>query len=365
MLGPPNGRHRRAKGIGRVPVRYILRRVASGVLSYMVIVFAYTAILNLALETTARSEIAEQANSFDFGQASTAKTAEERRAMRDSMVVVLEKRYGLDRPYLERVAARTLRIIGFDYGASRSAETRAQPRSNRVADIIFEALPNTAILFSLTTALSVLLGIVVGIRKARKPGSAFDRVTSTLAMVFFGTPAWWVASFSVLFFVYQLKLLPFGVLYSLPRPPGAVARFLDAASYYILPVATIAFVRLWGFAYMAKSMLLLPMQEEFVAAARGRGIPEGRIFRRHVLRSASPGIATMSTLLLVDSICGDFLVEWVFARPGLGTLMWQSIRSNDLPLASGILAVFTLFYCSAVVFLDIVYGFLDPRIRTG
>jgi peptide/nickel transport system permease protein len=348
-----------------VPVRYILRRVASGVLSYMVIVFAYTAILNFALEKTARSQIIEQANSFDFGQGSTAKSAEDRREKRAEMVATLEKRYGLDRPYLQRVILRTLRIISFDYGTSQLGRTMAYPRSDRVADIIAEALPNTAILFSLTTAMSVLLGIMVGIRKARKPGSAFDRVTSTLAMVFFGTPAWWVASFFVLFFVYQLKLLPFGALHSLPRPTGVAARFLDTASYYILPVITIAFVRLWGFAHMAKSMLLLPMQEEFVVAARGRGIPEGRIFRRHVLRSASPGIATMSALLLVDSICGDFLVEWIFARPGLGTLMWQSITSNDLPLSSGILAIFTLFYCSAVVLLDIIYGFLDPRIRTG
>ena len=73
----------------------------------------------------------------------------------------------------------------------------------------------------------------------------------------------------------------------------------------------------------------------------------------------------MSALLLADSICGDFLVEWIFARPGLGTLLWKAIRVNDVPLASGILSVYTLFFSCAMMALDLAYGSLDPRIRMG
>lgn len=145
-----------------------------------------------------------------------------------------------------------------------------------------EALPSTLVLFVTATAVSTAVGLAIGLRMSRRPGGAFDRLAVTATMFFFGTPAWWVASFSVMFFVYRLGWFPFGALHSVPRPAGAAARLLDTASYLVLPAVT-----------------------------------------------------TQAAMLLVDSLCGDFLVERVFARPGLGTLLWQAIQSNEITLAVG------------------------------
>jgi ABC-type dipeptide/oligopeptide/nickel transport system permease component len=82
-----------------------------------------------------------------------------------------------------------------------------------------------------------------------------------------------------------------------------------------------------------------------------------------VLRVALPGVATQAAMVLVDSLCGDILVEKVFARPGMGSLLWRAIQFNDVTLAAGILLILTLFFTVTVILLDITYHLVDPRIR--
>jgi ABC-type dipeptide/oligopeptide/nickel transport system permease component len=116
-----------------------------------------------------------------------------------------------------------------------------------------------------------------------------------------------VASFVVILPVYQLRWFPFAALHSVPLPTGAVARLLDHASHLVLPELTIASVRCRGFAYRERSMTVPLVDTDYVAA--GRGIPERRVIGGYVLRVALPGVATLAAMLLVDSLCGDILVE--------------------------------------------------------
>jgi len=262
-----------------------------------------------------------------------------------------------------RVAARFARLLKFDFGTSRSSQTAGRYGSNRVIDLVAEALPSTIVLFVVSSGLAVAAGLAIGLRMAARPGGTFDRVAVTATMFFFGTPAWWVASFVVILFVYQLRWFPFAALHSVPLPTGAVARLLDYASYLVLPALTIAAVRCWGFAYRVRSITVPLVDTDYVTAARGRGIPERRVIGAHVLRVAMPGVATQAAMLLVDSLCGDILVERVFARPGLGSLLWRAIQFNDVALAAGILLFLTLLFTVTVVLLDITYHLLDPRIR--
>lgn len=133
----------------------------------------------------------------------------------------------------------------------------------------------------------------------------------------------------------------------------------------LLPILSIILIRLWQSAYMTKSLLLPSLQEDFIQAARGRGLSERRIVYGHALRSASPGLSTMSVLVFVSSFGGDILLEKVLAWPGLGKLLWDatSAFNPDIFLISGISTVLALIYCISIVLLDIVYLCLDPRIR--
>lgn len=342
---------------------YVLRRIFWGAISYLLTVAGFLALLNGTLEATIRGEIAQAVNNAMANVQVKNLDAESARALRSEMRAAMERSYGLDRPFLARVAARYVRLLRFDLGNSRSMQTTGHPASRRVADLLVEALPPTLVLFLAATGASVAAGMVIGLRMSRKPGGLFDRVAITATMFFFGTPAWWVASFAVILFVYELRWFPFGALHSVPRPHGTVARLLDAASYLVLPALTIASVRLWGFAYRVRSLLVPLVHTEYATAARGRGIAERRVIGGHVLRVALPGIATQAALVLVDSLCGDILVERVFARPGLGTLLWQAMQLNDVTLAAGILLVLTLLFTATVVLLDITYHLMDPRIR--
>lgn len=138
---------------------------------------------------------------------------------------------------------------------------------------------------------------------------------------------------------------------------------LDRASYLVLPVLSIAFVRTWGIAYMTRTVLLPQLQEDYVMAARGRGISERRVLVGHVMGTAMPGIATAATQYVVAILGGDIVVETVFAYRGIGYLFWYSVRFNRTATAvlslSALVAMTTLAYAV----LDVAYAYLDPRIR--
>lgn len=346
-------------------LRYVLRRVAIGIFTYLLTVAGFLALLNASLEATVYADITMALRAAMDASDLRGLDDAARQAKRNEIEAAMERSYGLDRPFVARVAARFMGLLRFDLGTSRSSQTAGRYGSNRVIDLIVEALPATLVLFLAATALSAGAGLAIGTRMAMRPGGAFDRAAVTATMFFFGTPAWWVGSFVVLVFVYELRWFPFAALHSVPLPAGAVARALDYASYLVLPVLTIAGVRCWGFAYRVRSMLVPLVDADYVTAARGRGIPERRVIRGHVLRVALPGVATQAAMLLVDSLCGDFLVEQVFARPGLGSLLWRAVRFNDVALAAGILLFLTLVFTVTVVLLDVTYHLVDPRVRVA
>ncbi len=151
-------------------------------------------------------------------------------------------------------------------------------------------------------------------------------------------------------FAYRLRWFPFAALPRYSCRAGAVARLLDYASCLVLSALTIASVRCWRLAYRVRSTLV---HADFVATARGRGIPGRKVIGGHVLRVALTGGSIQSAMVLVDSLCDEILVELVFARPGLGSLLWRAIQFNAVTFAADILLILTMLFTVAVVLLDI------------
>jgi peptide/nickel transport system permease protein len=278
---------------------------------------------------------------------------------------------GLDGPYVIRNVRQVFKAIRLDLGNSlRGLHTTQTPFSHDAKDVILEALPNTLYLFVTTTIICVFLSLWIGVKKAQKFNSPFDKVTSGLTMFFIGIPSWLLGGYLVMFFYYYLDILPFGRLNSIPGPEGQLAWIFDRFKHMLIPIMSVTLVRFWSNAFLIRNLLLEPLQQEYITSARGRGIPERKILFGHALRVASPGIITLSLSSLVNSIAGDIIAEKYLAWPGIGSLFWNAVsnagdvpRPPDIPVLLGILTILTAIVCLSNLLLDILYAILDPRIR--
>lgn len=274
----------------------------------------------------------------------------------------LESAYGLDRPWYERMPGMVVRVLTLDLGEARTL--RSFEGSNRVSDIVLERLPNTVLLLTTALVLTAIIGLTLGVWLSTRVGSLIDRLISYFAAVSFALPAWWTGILFILVFSFYLQLLPSGGMYSSPPPAGGLERFLDLASHALLPVITLVLVSVGPYIYVVRTMTLNVAQEDHVTVARAKGMPGRIVARRHILRVAAPPIVTGLILGLAGSLGGSILVETVFNWQGMGRLYYEAILGTpDEALIVGLTFMFTLLYVIARLILEVLYVFLDPRVR--
>ncbi|RLF99517.1 MAG: ABC transporter permease [Thaumarchaeota archaeon] len=269
--------------------------------------------------------------------------------------------YGLDKPWYLRIPEMVWRVAIFDLGRTRMI--RGFTGSQEISTIILERLPNTILLVTTAVAISAILGIFIGIRIASKPGSILDRISSYLSAISYALPSWWTGIVFILIFAFYLRLFPIGGMYSMPPPTDPLGRILDLIWHSILPILTLVLVMIGGWIYGTRTMVLNIAQEDFVYAARLRGLPEKLVRRRYILRVAAPPIITNLILGLAGSLGGSIMVETVFGWPGMGSLYYQAITSLEEGLIVALTYIYTLIYVIARMILEILYVILDPRVR--
>lgn len=274
----------------------------------------------------------------------------------------LEASYGLDREWYERLPAVVAQVLVFDLGEARSI--RASDGSNSVADIILERLPRTVLLLTTSLVITAIIGLSVGVWLSTRPGSRVDRAISYVAAITNGLPAWWAGILLILVFSFWLRVLPSGGMYSTPPPEGAIASLLDLLWHALLPILTLVLVSIGPSIYVIRTMTLNVALQDHVTVARAKGLPERLIRRRHILRVAAPPIVTGLILGLAATLGGSILIETVFAWEGMGQLYFRTFSGQpDEAIIIGLTFMFTLIYVSARLLLEILYVFLDPRVR--
>jgi peptide/nickel transport system permease protein len=274
----------------------------------------------------------------------------------------LESFYGLDTPWYTRLPQTVVRVLTLDLGEARTL--RSFEGSNRVADIILERLPNTILLLTTSLIITAIVGLSLGVYLATRPGSFLDRLLSMFAAVSFALPTWWAGILLILVLSVQLRWLPSGGMYSTPPPTAPVDRFIDLLKHAILPVFTLVLVSTGPYIYVVRTITLNIAQEDHVWVARAKGLPESRIRSRHILRVAAPPIVTGLILGLAGSLGGSILVETVFNWRGMGRLYYDALAGTpDEAVIVALTFMFTLLYVVARLVLDILYIFLDPRVR--
>lgn len=275
----------------------------------------------------------------------------------------LEAFYGVNEPWYTRLPATVGRVLRLDLGEARSLRTAEGSRE--VGDIVRERLPRTVILLTTSSVITAVIGLLVGVRMATRVGTPLDRAVAYFAAISFAVPAWWLGILFILVFAFQLDWLPSGGMFSSPPPEGTWARVLDVGKHALLPVITLVLVSVGPYIYTVRTMTMTVAQEDHVALARAKGLPEVQVLRRHILRVAAPPIVTGLVLGLAGSLSGSILVETVFNWQGMGRLYFEAVGSLDEAVIVGLTFIFVLLYVVLRFVLDVLYILLDPRVRYG
>ena len=270
------------------------------------------------------------------------------------------KAQGLDKPWYANLPNYLMSVVTLDL---RSQVLTSNSGSRLVRDIIMERLPNTVLLFTTATIITAIVGIALGLVAARKRGSFIDKFVTFAALISASFPMWWIGMLSIEIFSYQLKLFPSGGMLSVPPPKQPLALALDFLRHLALPLLTIVAVSFGGWAYVTRSILVGATKEDYVLAAKARGLAERVILIRHILRPSLPPILTMVALSIIASLSGAIITEIVFNWPGMGLLYWQAIETLDVPVILGLTYMFTLIFVVTMLILDVLYIILEPRLR--
>ncbi|MCH4814740.1 MAG: ABC transporter permease [Saccharolobus sp.] len=269
--------------------------------------------------------------------------------------------YGLNQPIIDKYFIQMYNLIRFDFGTAYFLQ--APSGSREVSSIIAYYLPNTILLFTTATIIFIVTGTIIGLLSAKS--KFWEKVIAIIAVIHSSIPTWWLGFVLIAALAYAVKVFPPGGMTSVPPPKNPFDYGISVLYHMSLPLITIFIVNVGGFAYIVRSLVTSIMKEDFVITAKARGLPDSRILYRHVLRSASPSIATQAILALAGSLGGSLTTEVVFEWPGVGLLTYVAITLNDLPVILGITYVLTIVLLVGLFLGELVYGLLDPRIKVG
>jgi ABC-type dipeptide/oligopeptide/nickel transport system permease component len=257
-------------------------------------------------------------------------------------VAQLRERLGLDRPLLVQYGSFLQGLLRGDLGVSLRND---QP----VLQQILERMPATAELAFASMAVAVLIALPLGIVAAVWRGTAVDYSAMTLSLVGISVPNFWLGPLLAIVFAVELGWLPVG-------GRGTVA-------HLILPAATLGAALAAILARMTRASLLEELREPYVLAARAKGVSRTRAVLHHALRNSLIPIVTILGLQFGVVLTGAVITETIFAWPGIGRLLIQSISFRDYPTVQGCVLLIAVTYVGVNLITDLTYGFLDPRIR--
>lgn len=346
--------------------RYILTRVTT-----MFGVLMATLLVTIALVGSNMDNILKQSVAFEIRQQITDnkalvesfKSPEEFDSFITTQIDQRIKALGLDEPWYSppRLGLSVYKILVLDFG--HATFLTSDSGSSNVKDILLEKLPRTILLFTTATVIISLLGIFLGALSGSKINSKLDRMTSTFAVVSSSFPVWWIGMLMIFVFAFTYQIFPARATPLIPvTDPGYIAALLY---HMTLPLVTIVLIGFGSWAYLVRNFLIGILQEDFIMAKRAAGIPERKIIYTHALKNAAPPIVTILALSLSGSLGGAVITEAVFDWPGMGRLYFEAISVLDLPVIIGATYVLTAFFLASIFLADILYGYFDPRVRTG
>jgi peptide/nickel transport system permease protein len=256
----------------------------------------------------------------------------------------IHAKYHLDDPLWRRFALYIGQLAHGDLGHSYVTD-------QSVAEAILTRLPTTAALTSLAVVMWVALAVPLGALTARFRGSWFDRSTLVIATVTLSLPAFWLARMTQYWLAYKLGWFPIG--------------FFRHFGDLLLPAASLAILSVGYYARLIHTNMVEVLDSPYVRAASAKGASETRVLFKHALRNAMIPVVTILGMDVAGMLGGVIFTENVFALPGIGTLAVQSVFNLDPPMIMGTVLFSATLVVAANWVVDLLYGFIDPRIKSA
>jgi peptide/nickel transport system permease protein len=229
-----------------------------------------------------------------------------------------------------------------------------------VDKLILQRVPTTLFVVGSSQILALAVALPVGVYAAMRPYSIFDQIANTFAFVGFSLPTFFTGLLLILIFSVNLGWLPF--VYRVDIPATGWHWYWENFKQAIMPVVVLGLFQAASYTRYVRSAVLDVIRMDYVTTARSKGLNEGKVVLKHVVRNALIPVVTLVALQMPAVFGGAIVTEQIFRIPGIGSLLITAILANDTPV---IMAVTFVFACLVVVFnlmADIIYGWLDPRI---
>jgi peptide/nickel transport system permease protein len=254
----------------------------------------------------------------------------------------VRKRLGLDQPILIQYGVFLGNLARGDLG-------RSYLQRDEVSKLVLSRMPATLELALFSMLIGIIVSIPLGIFVALKRNTAWDLLGSTLALLGQATPNFWLGMVLIIVFAVELKWLPIS-------GRGTFAQL-------VLPAVTLAMASLGYFTRLMRSSMLDVLSQDYMRTARSKGATESLVLTRHGLKNALIPVITMMGMQFGNVLTGAFIIETVFAWPGIGRLGVNSLFERDFPVIQGVIILSSVVFVISNLIVDVLYSVLDPRIR--
>jgi peptide/nickel transport system permease protein len=334
-------------------LRFVLRRLAALVLLAIGITFVAFALTHIVPGDPAAANLGQQAINDP------------------AAVAAFNHHYGLDKPLPTQYAIYLWRLAHGDLGQS-------EQNHDAVTHDLGQAIPATAELAILSILIAIIVGVTLGVIAAMRRNKLTDHVLRIVSLGGVSMPTFWIALVGLYVFFFRLNWLPgTGRLDPVVTEPphhtglytvdallaGQWSTFGNAFMHLVLPALVLAAYNIGLLTRYTRSAVLEVISNDYVRAARAKGMPERIVIPRHVLRAALPGIVTVIGLAFANVMTGAVLVENIFSWPGIGQYAYHSATTLDLPAIMGVSLFVAVVYIVVNFFVDVLYGVVDPRLR--
>lgn len=260
----------------------------------------------------------------------------------EAQLAELRTGLGLDRPIWEQYLTFLAGVVRGNFGESFQFMRPAM-------EVVLERMPATMALAFSALGIGIVLGAIAGSLAALYRGTVIEGVVMVLALLGQATPVFWLGLLLILLFAVELGLLPTGGY--------------DGPASLILPALTLGTFTTASIARLLRSGMLDVMRDDHVRTARAKGLMPGTVFLWHIARNSLIPVVTMTGILAGELLGGSVVTETVFAWPGVGRLIVQAMEQKDFPVVQAGVTVIATTFVAINLFVDLLYGVLDPRIR--
>ncbi|MFD1019840.1 ABC transporter permease [Thalassobacillus hwangdonensis] len=234
-----------------------------------------------------------------------------------------------------------------------------------VIEVIASKLMPTLLLVGVSTIIAIIAGTFIGVISAWKRGTKIDVSALSFSLITYAMPTFWLGIILVILFSVQFQIFPTSGM----ATPGAsygsfIEEWIDVGKHLFLPAVTLSLILIGQFVLIMRNSLLEVLTEDYITTAKAKGFKEKWVIRWHAVPNAMLPMVTIIAINLGFMIAGAIQIETVFSWPGLGRLMYDALLNRDYPLLQGIFLIVSVCVVLANLVADVIYGYLDPRVKS-